>query len=842
MELSPYAQHLLETRYLQEGEKTWEDLIRRVAHHAAPDDEDRSEWYYEVISRGDFVPSRMPLMGTRIPFASSCFVLGPIEDSRESIFSVLTDMSEVEAYGGGCGYNFSRLRPEGAAISTTRGKSSGPCSFMQLYNAVTKCITRSGLKGGAQMAVLNVDHPDIVKFIYLKDTETDMVNFNTSVALTDDFMQAVKEDGSWELVFNGKVYGNMSARWLFGEIAEHAWGNGEPGVIFMDTVNRNNPFDEPIEACNPCWTGDTKIWTVYGPKSFSELAEAGEDVPVLTQDEDRTLCVRMMRNIGVTKRSASLMRIVLNDGSVLRCTPDHNIYLRDGSKTMARHLTPGDSISSLYCGKANSKGYYRLTNGADRPLLHHVIVSWKYGRRPDWPREHAHHIDGEKGNNIPENLEIMLASEHNSTRMQGEGNPMFGIWDERNPLYGYDVSKENNPRYRKDIDTDEIKRLRSQGLSYMKIAKIVGCSHYMVSRRLGYLRPGEVNHRVISVGQCNETEDVYNGTVDDTHRYFVMCGEKDAILSANCGEMHMPNNFSCNLGSVNLANVDIDSWDGLRKFEIAIKTGIYFLNDSLDHAFFPLDKVRENTMRCRNIGLGVMGFADYLIRNGIPYDSDEAVGVAGQIGLMLKVFADRAADEYAREHGTRRNMTVTSIAPTGSIATLIGCSYSIEPIFGVTFVKNTVLGPCEDVSADFERIANLRGFYSDALMKQVIDNGSVQALNGVPEDIKALFKTANEIPWQRHVQMQAAWQKNLENAVSKTVNLPNTATVEDVKGALMMAYDLGCKSTTVYRDQSRVVQAVTVGTKREVKSLAEIGLKMHVPIAEPGITCIDCTL
>ena len=560
MEFSTYAQHLLETRYLQEGEKTWEDLIRRVAHHAAPDNVIRQKWYYDTIVKGKFIPSRMPLMGTQTPFSSSCFVLGPIEDSRESIFGVLTDMSEAEAFGGGCGYNFSRLRPDGALISTTRGAASGPCSFMQLYNAVTKCITRSGLKGGAQMGILDVDHPDIVKFIHLKDTETDMVNFNVSVSLTDDFMQAVKDDGQWELVFNGKVYEKMSARWLFREIAQHAWGNGEPGVIFMDTVNRNNPFDEPIDASNPC------------------------------------------------------------------------------------------------------------------------------------------------------------------------------------------------------------------------------------------------------------------------------------------GEAAMPHDFSCNLGSVNLADMDLESWDGLRAFETAVKTGIYFLNDSLDHAFFPLDKVRENTMRCRNIGLGVMGFADYLIRNGILYDSDEAVAVADQIGSMLRVFADRAAAEYANEHGTRRNMTVTSIAPTGSIATLAGCSYSIEPIFGVTFVKNTVLGQTTEVSHDFERIAIERGFYSEQIMKRVIASGSVQSIDGIPEDVKRLFKTANEIPWRRHVQIQAAWQKHIDVAVSKTCNLPSFATVEDVEGAFMLAYDLGCKSTTVYRDQSRVVQAVTVGTEKEVRSLAEIGLKMVLPTVDHGITCTDCTL
>jgi len=199
MKFTPYAQHLLETRYFQDGETTWEDLTDRVSRHAAPDNEERRQWYYDIISKGKFIPSRMPYMGTEYPFCSSCFVLGPIEDSRESIFSVLSDMAEVQSRGGGCGYNFSRLRPEGDLITTTRGKASGPCSFMRLYNEVTKCITRNGNKGGAQMAVLDVSHPDILKFIHMKDKETDMVNFNISVALTDEFMDAVKDNEKWDL-------------------------------------------------------------------------------------------------------------------------------------------------------------------------------------------------------------------------------------------------------------------------------------------------------------------------------------------------------------------------------------------------------------------------------------------------------------------------------------------------------------------------------------------------------------------------------------------------------------------------------------------------------------------
>ena len=561
MKFTPYAQHLLETRYFQDGETTWEDLIDRVSRHAAPDNEERRQWYYDIISKGKFIPSRMPYMGTEYPFCSSCFVLGPIEDSRESIFSVLSDMAEVQSRGGGCGYNFSRLRPEGDLITTTRGKASGPCSFMRLYNEVTKCITRNGNKGGAQMAVLDVSHPDILKFIHMKDKETDMVNFNISVALTDEFMDAVKDNEKWDLRFNGNTYETVDARWLYREISEHAWGNGEPGVIFMDTVNRNNPFSSPIDACNPC------------------------------------------------------------------------------------------------------------------------------------------------------------------------------------------------------------------------------------------------------------------------------------------GEMQMPNNYSCNLGSVNLADVDTSSLVGLRDLELTVRAGIYFLNDSLDHAWFPLDKVKENTLRDRNIGLGVMGFADLLIREGVPYDSDEAVDTAEFISSLIRVFSDVAGDAYAEEYGTARNVTVNSIAPTGSIATLAGCSYSIEPIFGVAFIKNTVLGKSLEVNHDFERVLQESGHWSEETMWEAARVGSIQSIHGLPKEIRDLFKTANEIPWQRHVQMQAAWQENIENAVSKTINLPNSATVEDVEGSFMMAYDLGCKSTTVYRDKSREVQAVTVGTETKVKSLADIGLKMHIPDAvEQGVVCTDCTL
>jgi len=253
------AKQLLENRYFLKDEEgnlkeDWWGLCNRVAEHVAQGDKEKYIKYFSIMYNLWFLPSspQLMLMGTERPMPSSCFVLGPIEDNLKSILNVLHNACLAQKYSGGSGYNFSNLRPQGDRISTTGGESSGPVSFMELYDQAMKVVIRAGKKQGAQMAILNCDHPEIFKFIQCKDDHTALSTFNVSVGVTDEFIEAVKDDQYWDLTFNGEVYDTVKATKIWDEIAKRAWDNGDPGVIFLDTVNRYNNFDQEVTACNPC--------------------------------------------------------------------------------------------------------------------------------------------------------------------------------------------------------------------------------------------------------------------------------------------------------------------------------------------------------------------------------------------------------------------------------------------------------------------------------------------------------------------------------------------------------------------------------------------------------------
>lgn len=551
--LSDHAIKLLEERYLLKDEdgnitETPDEFFVRVAKHGAKTDEEFWD-NLEAISNFKFVPSRMPYMGTERPFCSSCFVLGPIEDDTDSILDVLKQNVAVQRYGGGAGFNFSRLRPQGDVIKKTKGRASGPVSFMQLYDSAMRVFLRAGNKMGAQMAVLNVDHPDIEKFITCKDKEGELTTFNISVAVSDSFMQAVNEDSDWDLVFGGKVYKTVKAKDLWRKLTYQSWKNGEPGIIFIDTVNGRNKYPVEIEASNPC------------------------------------------------------------------------------------------------------------------------------------------------------------------------------------------------------------------------------------------------------------------------------------------GEQFLPSSASCNLGSINLSKFVSEGVFDWEQFEKYIRIGVRFLDTSLERAWWPLDEVRETTLKYKNVGLGVMGFSDALIQMGIPYDSNRAIVFANNVGEFLITVARDESDKMGSN-----NTTLTAIAPTGSIATLAGCSYGIEPIFAVSFTKNTLLGSVTQLNEHFVEIAKRRGFYTEELVTKIEKSGSVQDIPEVPQDVKDVFKTAGEISVDRHVEIQAAFQKHVCNAISKTINLSNSATVEEVGRVYMLAYNSGCKSTTVYRDGSRVIQAMDAGKDKTKEQ------KWELYISDPGCISGTCSI
>jgi ribonucleoside-diphosphate reductase alpha chain len=545
-------QDLIVKRYAQNEENEWRQVAMRVARHGAGSS-GRTGEFFAAIFNGLFFPSRMTYMGTDYPFASSCFVF-PVEDSLAGIMKTLGDACQVQKYGGGTGYNFSHLRPKGSRIKTSGGEASGPVSFMRLFHNAMEVVNRAGKKHAAQMGILNCDHPDIFEFIQCKDVEGSFWTFNISVGVSDAFMSAVEKDGDWHLHFDSKVYRTLPARQLWDYICAHAHHNGDPGVIFLDTVNRLNCYPEPIEASNPC------------------------------------------------------------------------------------------------------------------------------------------------------------------------------------------------------------------------------------------------------------------------------------------GEQMLPPYVSCNLGSIDLSRFvtqdqKID-WNDLDK---TVRTGVGFLDGSLDSAIWPVEEVRVKTAKYRNIGLGVMGWADMLILMGIPYDSDAAVGLGGEV----MGFVHNVADDESRVigNGARKNVTVTSIAPTGSISMLAGCSSGIEPIFGVSVTKNTYVGSYRGLHWIFEGMARERGFYSEQLIEEVARRGSVQGLSEVPADVKALFKTANEINWEWHIAHQSVFQLHTDNAVSKTLNLPNSATVSDVAAAYQLAYKTGCKSTTVYRDGSRLVQVLD---GKEIKRQMCPGCQAILFMSDGELTCVTC--
>ncbi len=565
IKISNASREVLERRYLVKDEKgkiieTPEQMFERVAtavakgeigYNKGPGEKKAAKQFYEIMASFDFLPNSPTLMnaGRELGQLSGCFVL-PVGDSMESIFEAIKNTALIHKSGGGTGFSFSKLRPSGDLVKKTQGVSSGPVSFMRAFDAATETVKQGGTRRGANMGILRADHPDIMNFVSCKEDKAQLNNFNISVTITEDFMEAVEKGTDYDLINpkDDSKWGTENARKVFDKIVENSWQNGEPGIIFIDRINKDNPTPHvgEVESTNPC---------------------------------------------------------------------------------------------------------------GEQPLL---------------PYE------------------------------------------------------------------------------------------------------------------------------------------------------------SCNLGSVNLANFVRDGEIDYERLGKVTRTAVRFLDDVVEVNNYPIPEIDKMTRGNRKIGMGVMGFADMLVQIGVKYNSAQGVKVAEEVMKFVQETGHKMSQELAEEKGCfpnwedseyekvgqkMRNATITTIAPTGTISMIADTSSGVEPLFAISFIKN-VMDKDELVMTTpvFLAMAKERGFYSEELMKKIAKQGDLHGIDEVPEDIKDIFVVAHDVSPEWHIKIQAAFQKYTDNAVSKTVNFPNSATKEDVAEVYKLAYEMGCKGVTIYRDGSRNEQVLNIGS------------------------------
>ncbi|MFH1478334.1 MAG: LAGLIDADG family homing endonuclease [Candidatus Omnitrophota bacterium] len=892
--------------------------------------------------------------------------------------------------GGGTGFSFSRLRGKNSVVRSTGGVSSGPVSFMKVFNAATQAVKQGGTRRGANMGILRIDHPDILEFIRCKESDKEITNFNISIALTEDFMKKVIDDKEYNLIdpHTKKVVNRLKAKEVFDLIVELAWKNGEPGIVFIDRINKYNPTPKlgEIESTNPCVTGNTLVSTEHGLMKMSDIVKFFKKGGLRVATDDRVAEIlysegqrgglAIKARCGITFNSISkalysgekeVFKLVTASGYELEATGDHKIMTTKGWIEL-KGLKKNYHKILIQSGEGRFNEDKRLPfpvvnnfigeNGLRSKLNLPLEWSKELGQALGWIVGDGWLREGEKDCRVgltfsKDDKEILASLKESLNNWYGcdikevkrengvkhlsyhskyfvEFFKSLGVkaWQSHEKevpesiytapkeavigflqgLFGADGTVRDNPKSNSSwvALTSKSKTLLNQvqllllnfgiksklydrsrkprenlfpyitkdgkhktyssdgilfelgifGESRERFRLLVGFSNEKKNKSLDSIRfkrfyRQEYEEDILFIKKIGKRK-VYDITEPQTHSMIV-----SGIVAHQCGEQPLLPFESCNLGSINLSTVVVGNekkeidWEKLKKL---VHTAVHFLDNVIDMNKFPLKEIEDMTRANRKIGLGVMGWADMLIKLEIPYNSDEAVELAGKIASFIDEESKVKSEELAgkrgafpsyndsifaeQEVGMRRNATLTTIAPTGTISIISNTSSGIEPIFALSYYRNVMDNDkLVEVNPLFEEIAKNEGFYSRKLMEDIAERGSVKDIPEVPEKYKKTFVTSHDIAPIWHIRMQAAFQRYTDNAVSKTVNFHQDASKEDVHEVYMLAYKLGCKGITIYRDKSREEQVLNISSNPALSKNISIAKDKNVaPRPRPVVT------
>lgn len=853
---------LLKQRYYKPGEN-WFKLCVRVVNDVCKNESDEfKEKVFELIYNRIFLPNSPCLVnaGTRNQGLLACFTVTPKDDDLAAHIDYLKDIALVAKKGGGVGFSGTFFRPKNSPVAgSAHGYSYGPNAWAVRVSEYMDMMTQAGFRKMALMYNLRSDHPDLDDYINLKQTENEqfVYNFNQSVMATDDWMEQAQIDGTKE-------------NEQFLRLCKNAWNNGEPGLMFYDTINNNTPyklFGETIEESNPCVLEGTLVTTPNGLIPVENI-KVGDEITTVVGTE-KVLKIDKLENI-------QTYRVVFSDGDEQYVTAGHIYHTtRYGAQTKKIN-------NSLTLSETNVKDYVRvlptdnLCHGDDADyetgkkvgvLLGDGCYTQKMEKRNrfkicssiddneynenlqklfDITTKPDNSIDGSKsvsfsssGFDVIYKLRLTPAYAHEKYIPRNMFNQLtknfvIGVLDGLLATDGNVNLKSNHPQIRWTTTSKELAKdirallliigihgfvherpprngningrtINGKHNSYSISISGCGFKKYYETTKLHSLCPKKYNKILQGVTEFVLTGNRHKAQILSIEPYkmgtvYDLYCESDTWITSGyvqrgCSEQLLPSHLACVLASINIAHDYFYDNNGAflyDKLESVAQITAHFLDNVGDVNSFPNETFKKRYEGFRPIGVGIMGYADALLKQKLRYGGEKALTFLEQV---MKHLYRAARDESVRlgilkgvpnriGRLGRRNVTLLSIAPTGSIGMIAGCSHSIEPIFSPTYTRIDERGQQYFISHE---LADESYFAS--------------AINNV--DSKVVLP-------DEHLDTQIVAQKFCDTGIAKTVNLPNSATVDDVKYIFLKAWRNGCKGITVYRNGSREFQVLTI--------------------------------